>query len=57
MVLAAQGLRNLDAGEEPINDFEIDARLRRQARKLVIAALVTAVGITGIVVMITWRPR
>ena len=57
MVLAAQGLRNLDAGEEPINDSEIEARLRRQAHKLVITALVSALVITGVVVIVTWRPR
>ena len=53
MVLAARGLRNFDGGDEPVGDAEIDAHLRRQARKLVIAALVTAGVITGIVVIIT----
>ena len=51
MVLAAQGLRNLDAGEERIDDAQSEALLRRQARKLVIAALMSAVMITAIVVM------
>ena len=55
MVLAAQGLRNLDAGTEPIDDCEIEARLRRQARKLVIAAVVSALVITVIVVMVLWE--
>ena len=57
MVLAAQGLRNVDGSDEPVGDTEIDARLRRQARKLVVAALVIALVITGIVVMVTWSPR
>jgi len=48
-------LRNLDGGTEPVDDSEIDTRLRRQARKLVIASVVSALVVTGVAVMIMWR--
>jgi len=54
VVLAAQGLRNLDAGTEPIDESEIDTQLRRRARKLVLAAVVSALVITAIAVMVMW---
>lgn len=50
-------MRNLDAGEEPVEDSEIDVQLRHQARKLVIASLVSALVITAVVVIVMWRPR
>lgn len=44
--LAARGVRNMDAGEEKLNDKNLIEQLRRKARQLNRRALITAVAIT-----------
>jgi hypothetical protein len=44
--MAARGTRNMDAGEEKIEDENLIARLRDKARRIHLRALVTAAVIT-----------
>jgi hypothetical protein len=44
--MAARGTRNMDAGEEKIEDAGVVARLRDKARRIHLRALVTAVVVT-----------
>jgi hypothetical protein len=44
--MAARGTRNMDAGEEKIEDTELIKRLRAVARKIHMRALITAIAIT-----------
>ncbi|MCA1815253.1 MAG: hypothetical protein LC746_02375 [Acidobacteria bacterium] len=44
--MAARGTRNLDAGEEKIEDEELVAQLRAKSRRINRRALVTAAVIT-----------
>ncbi len=53
MVLAARGTRNLDAGDEPVNDREIEDQLRRQARKVYIESIVMALVLTAIMILVS----
>jgi hypothetical protein len=46
IALAARGTCNLDAGEQKIKDPRLQAKLREQARKIHIRALVMAVALT-----------
>ena len=50
MALAARGSRNLDAGEERIEDETIRRELRRQARKVHIESALFAGIVTGLCV-------
>jgi hypothetical protein len=50
--LAARGLRNLDAGEEAIEDSATIALLRRAAKKLHLRALLSALGLTLLAVWV-----
>lgn len=49
MVLAARGLRNMDAGTESVEDAAERAELRRQARKVHVETLITATVLTAAV--------
>ncbi|MBV9209623.1 MAG: hypothetical protein JOZ52_03285 [Acidobacteria bacterium] len=46
IALAARGMRNMDAGEEPLEDKNLAEQLRRKARVINRRALVTAIAIT-----------
>jgi ABC-type transport system involved in cytochrome c biogenesis permease subunit len=46
IALAARGTRNMDAGEEKIDDEDLNARLRDKARRINRRALLTAAVIT-----------
>lgn len=48
IALAARGTRNMDAGEEKIDDEDLNARLRDKARRISRRALVTAAVITAV---------
>ena len=52
MRLAAQGLRNLDQGEETVEDETERAALRSQARKVYLLCTGTALVLTGIAVVL-----
>ena len=52
MVLAARGTRNLDAGDEPVNDDEIERKLRKQALKVYVESALMAVALTGLVIVL-----
>ncbi len=44
--MAARGTRNMDVGEEPIEDENLNAQLRAKAQKIHRRALLTAVAAT-----------
>jgi hypothetical protein len=44
--MAARGTRNMDTGEEPVNDEKLIEQLRGRARRINRRALVTAVAAT-----------
>jgi len=46
VILAARGTRNLDGGEERINDSGVLAELRRKARWIHLKAILTAALLT-----------
>jgi hypothetical protein len=48
IALAARGTRNMDAGEEKIDDEDLNARLRDKARGINRRALITAAVITAV---------
>lgn len=52
MILAARGLRNLDAGDEAIEDSATSALLRRAAEKIHTWALLSALGLTLLAVWV-----
>ena len=52
MFLAARGLRNLDAGEEAIEDSATIALLRRVSKDIHVRALLLALGLTLLAVMV-----
>lgn len=52
MLLAARGLRNLDAGEEAIEDSAAIALLGRVARKIHLRALLLALALTLVAVWV-----
>ena len=52
MFLAARGLRNLDAGEEVIEDSATTALLRRVAKRIHVQALLLALGLTVLAVLV-----
>lgn len=47
-MLAARGSRNLDTGEEEIEDHAVTIQLRRQARRVHIESILTAALLTGL---------
>jgi hypothetical protein len=47
VALAAKGVRNLDAGEEPVADAAESLQLRRQARTVLLQALAFAAVLTA----------
>ena len=49
--LAARGQRNLDRGSEAVADPWLSTQLRRQAREIVIEAVLAATLLTGIVLL------
>lgn len=53
--MAARGTRNMDAGEEPIEDSSTVERLREKARLINRRALVTAIGVTLVTVVFPER--
>jgi hypothetical protein len=50
VALAARGLRETEGGSEPVCDLAEAAALRRQARRIHLAALLLAVGATALAV-------
>ena len=46
IALAARGVRNMDAGEEKIEDEHLNEQLRQKARHINRRALITAIAIT-----------
>jgi hypothetical protein len=51
--LAARGLRNLDAGDEAIQDLAAIALLRRAAKEIHVRALLLALALTVLTVLLT----
>jgi len=51
--LAARGLRNLDAGDEAIEDAATIALLRLAVKKIHVRALLLALGLTLLAVWVT----
>ena len=49
--MAARGTRNMDAGEEKIEDENLIKQLREKARRIHLRALITAAAITLVVVL------
>ena len=52
MFLAARGLRNLDAGDEAIEDSATIALLRRAAKEIHVRALLLALALTLLAVWV-----
>ena len=52
MFLAARGLRNLDAGEEAIEDSAMIALLRGVAKEIHVRALLLALALTLLAVLV-----
>jgi hypothetical protein len=52
VALAARGLRNMDAGDEPIADPVELRTVKAQARRVNLQAAIVAVGVTAILTMI-----
>lgn len=52
MLLAARGMRNLDGGEEAIEDSATRVLLKRAAWKIHLGALLLALGLTLAVVLL-----
>jgi hypothetical protein len=52
VILAARGSRNLDNGEKKIEDETLIARLRRQARKVHVQSILTALLLTAAFLLI-----
>lgn len=48
MALAARGSRNMDDGEEKIEDSVVIAQLRRQARKVYLQSSLAAIALTAL---------
>ena len=46
MILAARGARNLDGGEEPVNDSGVLAELRWKAKRIHIKSVLAAASLT-----------
>ena len=53
--MAARGTRNLDAGEEKIEDEKLIASLRRTARTINRRALLTAIVVTVVALVFPYR--
>jgi len=53
--LAARGARNMDAGKEFIEDEDVKAQLRRQARRVYAKAIVAACALTLVCLAIPGR--
>jgi hypothetical protein len=49
--LASRGLRDLDSGEEPIADAEVEAQIRRQAQAVYVKSFVSATILTAIALL------
>lgn len=54
MFLAARGARNLDGEEEQIEDPEELAQVRRQALRVHVESVLTAIVLTAIAVAVPW---
>ncbi len=52
MTLAARGAREAEAGVEAVADAEEAARLRRQAREVVLEAALGALFLTGLALLV-----
>lgn len=52
MALAKRGLRNMDSGEEKIEDANELARVRAQARKVYLQSALLAVAVTLVVLLL-----
>jgi hypothetical protein len=53
--LAARGTRNMDTGKELIEDEDVKAQLRRQARWVYLKAILAASALTVICLLIPGR--
>jgi len=53
VTLAKRGLRNMDSGEEKIEDANELARVRAQARKVYLQSALFAVAVTLVVLLLT----
>ena len=53
--MAARGTRNMDAGEEKIEDERVVAHLRRTARTINRRALLTAIVVTVVALVFPYR--
>lgn len=53
MRLAARGLRDLDGGAEPVRDAAERAAVARQARRVHVRALLTALAVTIVYLILT----
>lgn len=51
MAMAARGTRNMDSGEEKIEDEGLNAKLRGVSRKIHRRALITAIVITLVTIL------
>jgi hypothetical protein len=47
--LASRGLRDLDDGPSAVTEADVDATIRKQARRVYVLSLVTAVALTALV--------
>jgi len=52
VALASRGLRNMDSGEEKIEDANELARVRAQARKVYVQSAVFAIFVTIVVLLL-----
>jgi hypothetical protein len=57
VALAARGTRNMDAGEEQVDDSAADRQIRWQARKVIIEGLISAALLTAVVLALPRRRR
>ena len=55
MRLAAQGLRNMDGGDERIEDLGVLLRVRQAARRVHVEALATAGVLTALALLLPGR--
>lgn len=55
MALASRGLRDMDQGQEVLNDADELARLRLQARNVHVKSLLLAAMLVGLVLLLPTR--
>ena len=55
MGLASRGQRDMDDGPAAITDAEMDAQIRKQARRVYLQSLIAAIVLTAVVLAIPGR--